>query len=192
MAKQRPAPRTASGTDSLRAFLCGGDRRSIAQSKQALAFVRANPKLIPQLAVLAEDKDWLVSMRATDLLEKLAHENREWIEPHKGVFIGALADDDHWEVRLQVVRALPLFRWSPAEEKRVVGILLRDAEHPQKFVRAWAVDSLAHFAERDRGLMPKVHRCLRQFKRSGSKALMSRGRQILVRMAGSAGVRKGR
>ena len=170
----------------------GGDRRSIAQSKRALALVRANPNLIPHLAGLAGDKDWLVSMRAADLLEKLAHEHREWIEPHKGLFIGPLADDEHWEVRLQVVRALPLFSWSPAEKKRVVEILLRDAEHPQKFVRAWAVDSLAHFAERDHGLMPELQRCLRQFKRSGSKALMSRGRQILVRMAGSTGVRKER
>jgi hypothetical protein len=130
-------------------------------------------------------------MRAADLLEKLAHERREWIEPHKGLFIGPLADDEHWEVRLQVVRALPLFLWSPTEKKRVVEILLRDAQHPQKFVRAWAVDSLAHFAEKERGLMPKLQRCLREFKRSGSKALMSRGRQILVRMAGSAGARKG-
>ena len=131
-------------------------------------------------------------MRATDLLEKLAHEQREWIEPHKGLFIGPLADEDHWEVRLQVVRALPLFSWSPAEKKRVVEILLRDAEHPQKFVRAWAVDSLAQFAEKDRELLPEVHRCLRGFERSGSKALMSRGRQIQVRMAGSAGERKAR
>lgn len=189
MAK-RQGSRTTTKTNSLRSFLCGGDRRSIAQSKRVLALVHANPNLIAQLAGLAVDGDWLVSMRATDLLEKLAHERREWIEPHKSLFIGSLADDDHWEVRLQVVRALPLFSWSPAEKKRVVEILLRDAEHPQKFVRAWAVDSLAHFAERDRGLMPEVHRCLRQFERSGSKALMSRGRQILVRMAGSAGARK--
>ena len=191
MAKRRQVSRTT-GTNSLRAFLCGGDRRSIAQSKRALALVRGNPDLVPQLADLAGDQDWLVSMRAADLLEKLAHERREWIEPHKRLFIGPLADDEHWEVRLQVVRALPLFSWSAAENKRVIEILLRDAEHPQKFVRAWAVDSLAHFAEKDRGLMSKLDRCLRQFKRSGSKALMSRGQQILARMAGTPGVRKER
>ena len=192
MRKRQQASRTATETNSLRTLLCGGDRRSIARSKQALALIRAKPNLIPQLARLAADKDWLVSMRAADLLEKLAHERPEWIEPHKRAFIGPLADDEHWEVRLQVVRALPLFSWSPAENKRVVEILLRDAGHPQKFVRAWAVDSLAHFAEKDRGLMPKLHRCLRQFKRSGSKALMSRGRQIIARMKGSPDMRKER
>ena len=59
------------------------------------------------IAVLAEDDDWLVSMRAMDLLEKLAHEHPERVEPYKRLFIGALADTDKWEIQLQIVRALP-------------------------------------------------------------------------------------
>jgi HEAT repeat protein len=169
--------------DSLRPLLSGGDRRSIAQCARALKLVRADPNLVAQLARLAVDRDWLVSMRAMDLLEKLAHERPEWIEPHKHLFIGPLADSTQWEIRLQVVRALPLLSWAPTERKRVLEILLRDAEHPQKFVRAWAVDSLASLAEEDNTLLPPLHRCLRKLERSGSKALRSRARQIVARMA---------
>jgi hypothetical protein len=32
------------------------------------------------LARLAHDSDWLVVMRAIDLMEKLAHEHPDWIE----------------------------------------------------------------------------------------------------------------
>ena len=171
---------------SLRKFFVGGDRRSIAQSARALVAVRKEPDRAAELAALTRDEDWLVSQRALDLLEKLGRECPEWIEPHKGVFIGPLADSDRWEVRLQIVRALPLFRWKPAERSRVLAILRRDARHPQKFVRAWALDSLATFAREDPTLRPIVLRHLRSFERSGSKALAARARRVRERFSESS------
>ncbi len=168
---------------SLRVLMRGGDRRSIARSSGALALVRARPARVAELAALAMDEDWLVSMRALDLLEKLARDHPEWVEPYKRLFIGALADSDKWEVRLQIVRALPLFTWTRAERRRAVEILLRDAAHPQKFVRAWALDGLATLARRDRALIASVGRFLREFERSGSKALAARARSIQSRLA---------
>jgi HEAT repeat protein len=182
-----PRPRApagpARGGDSLRALLSGGDRRSLARSSQALALVHANPGRVAELAALAKDEDWLVSLRALDLLEKLAGEHPEWVEPHRRVFIGALADSDKWEVHLQVVRALPRFRWSRGERRRVLAILRRDVSHPQKFVRAWALDSLARFAETDAALAPIVARHLEELERSGSSALVTRARHIRERLA---------
>ncbi len=63
-----------------------------------------------------------------------------------------------------------------------MAILLRDVEHPQKFVRAWALDGLASFAMSDPRLVPDVLRHLRRFERSGSKALIARGRRIRERL----------
>lgn len=166
---------------TLRPLLEGGDRRSIARSDAALERVRARPELAGELAALTGDADWLVAMRAVDLLEKLAHEHPDWVEPHKRLFISPLADSDKWEVRLQVVRALPLFRWSGAELRRAEEIVLRDIAHPQTFVRAWAADSLARFAEKNPALLPDLERCLAQFDASGSKALATRAREIRKR-----------
>jgi hypothetical protein len=117
-----------------------------------------------------------------DLLEKLAYERPDWIAPHKQVFIGKLADSDKWEIRLQIVRALPLFDWTQTQRRRVVEILVRDVTHPQKFVRAWALDSLATLAQQDASLMPVVRQSLREFEESGSKALMSRAHRIRQRL----------
>ena len=168
--------------ESLRPLLVGGDRRAIARAPEALALVRADPSRVNELAKLAADDDPLVVQRAIDLLEKLAHENPDLVEPHKKLFIGPLADSDRWEVRLQVVRALPLFRWSPKQIRRVHEILLRDSEYPQTFVKAWALDSLATFAQADAELLPIVKQRLRQFERSGSKALAARARSIQKRL----------
>ena len=176
---------------TLRPLLEGGDRRSIARSDEVLERVRARPELVGELAALTGDADWLVAMRAVDLLEKFAHEHPDWVEPHKRLFIGPLADSDKWEVRLQVVqhvttvgpeqRALPLFRWSGAELRRAEEIVRRDIAHPQTFVRAWAADSLARFAEKNPALLPDLERCLAQFDASGSKALATRAREIRKR-----------
>ena len=172
---------------SFRALLSGGDRRSVAQSARARAFVTESPDRIAELARLAEDTDWLVSMRAMDLLEKCAHERPDWIQPFKQLFIGPLADSDKWEVRLQIVRALPLLKWTSRERTRVLQILRRDIEHPQKFVRAWALDSLSTFALADAALRPIVMRAVESFERSGSKALEARARHVRARLESATG-----
>ena len=133
------------------------------------------------------DEDWLITQRSLDLLEKFAHEHPDWIEPYKKVFIGPLAESDKWEIRLQIVRALPLFRWTPAQRKRVETILIENVSFPQTFVRAWALDSLATLAARNAKLMPVVQRHLRSFERSPSKALQARARNIRARLARDSG-----
>jgi hypothetical protein len=170
------------GSAPLRDLLSGGDRRSIGRSARARAIVLSDPARVADLAVLANDPDALVSIRAMDLLEKFAHDRPDWIQPHRWLFIGPLADSDKWEIRLQIVRALPLLTWDAAEKKRVLAILQRDVNHSQKFVRAWALDSLAAFALRDRSLMAGVQRRLSEFESSESKALAARARSIRDRI----------
>lgn len=167
---------------SLRTLLSGDDRRSVAHVEAARALVHEAPARVAEIATLAEDRDWLVSMRAMDLLEKFAHEHPDWVQPHKRLFVGPLADSEHWEIRLQIVRALPLLSWTARERKRVIEILRRDIDHPRKFVRAWALDSLETFARGDRALLLVVLRGLSSFERSGSQALKARARHIRRRI----------
>ena len=171
----------------VRRFLAGEDRRSQARAKRVLDRVLAGEtRLVSELAELTRDEDWLVAMRALDLLEKLAHVHPGWVEPFKDVFIGELADSDKWEIRLQIVRALPLFDWTAAERRRVLAILKRDVDFPQAFVRAWALDSLATFSQAQPRLRPAVLRHLRAFERSGSKALVARARHVRARLRSSS------
>jgi hypothetical protein len=99
------------------------------------------------------------------------------------VFIGPLADSDKWEIRLQIVRALPLFRWTAAQRRRAEAILLDNIAFPQTFVRAWALDSLTTLAERNTRLLPVVLQTLEAFEQSPKKALQARARAIRARLA---------
>jgi hypothetical protein len=183
---------TTSNASEIRPLLSGGDRRSIADSKRARVLVEHNASLVNELAALTADEDWLVAQRALDLLEKLAHDHADWIEPHKKIFIGPLATSDKWEIRLQIVRALPLLHWSRTQERCVEKILLDNVLFPQTFVRAWALDGLATLAERRVALMPIVRRHLREFERSPSKALQARARQIRARLSRPSAPRRRR
>ena len=168
----------------IRRLLSGGDRRSIAKSNRVRQLIDQHPSLVAELAALTADQDWLVTQRALDLLEKLAHDHPEWIAPHKTIFVGPLAESDKWEIRLQIVRALPLFRWSPAQVRRVEEILLENVAFPQIFVRAWALDGLATLAEQRAALAPIVRKHLRDFEASPSKALKARAKHIRARLGG--------
>lgn len=178
----RSEHRVCSDPASLRQLLVGGDRRSIARSNEALALLRAEPARVADLACLVRDSDWLVVMRTVDLMEKLAHEHPECIQPHRRLFIGQLAEHPSWEIRLQIARALPLLRWTAAERKRVVAILRGYVKHPQKFVKAWSVDSLSRLAAGDALLTGVVHELIDEFERSGSPSLVTRARQIRRRL----------
>jgi len=166
----------------VRELLSGGDRRSIADSNRVRAMVEQDPGLVADLVALTRDEDWLVVQRSVDLLEKLAHEHPDWIAPHRRVFIGPLAEQEQWEIRLQIVRALPLFRWAPSQAKRVRAILIANVDFPQTFVRAWALDGVARLAEKDASVRPLLARKLREFEQSSSKALQARARQIRARL----------
>lgn len=170
---------------SLRDALSGGDRRSIRGANRVLEELLAAPERIPELVKLTRDADWLIAMRALDVFEKLARANPALVRRHKRILIGPLADREQWEVRLQIVRALPLFEWSPAERARAIAILRRDVRHPQTFVRAWALDGLASFALTSPSLRAEVERQLKRFERSGKRALIARARRIRARTASS-------
>ena len=168
----------------IRRLLSGGDRRSIAKSNRVRLLIEQNPSLVAELVALTADEDRLVTQRALDLLEKLAHDHPERIAPYKKIFVGPLAASDKWEIRLQIVRALPLFRWSPAQARRVEEILLENVVFPQTFVRAWALDGLATLAAQKAALVPIVRRHLRDFEASPSKALQARAKHIRARLGG--------
>jgi hypothetical protein len=174
----------AVGHRQFRELLSGGDRRSIADSQRVRTLIERRPARLQALAALIGDPDALVVQRALDLLEKFAHEHPQWVEPYKSVFIGPLAESDRWEIRLQIVRALPLFRWTRTQARRVEEILISNIAFPQTFVRAWALDSLATLSLRSVRLAPLVMQELAEFEQSSIKALQARARAIRERLVG--------
>ncbi|HEY6359347.1 MAG TPA: hypothetical protein VIX35_13990 [Vicinamibacterales bacterium] len=95
----RPMPPSLARLDAgrtravLRRLLDGQDARSLAQSVQARTLIDERPARISEVAALAGHANWVVAMRALDLLEKIAREHPAWVQPHRRVFLVASASD---------------------------------------------------------------------------------------------------
>lgn len=155
----------------------GGDRRSLAQAAEALELVRHDQTRIAELVELTGDADPLVAYRACDVLEKLAHDDMAAVSEFRHVFVQRMTHP-YWEARLQCVRAVSLFEWGEAERVEVITALRERLDDEKQFVRAWALDSFAAFANGDETLQGEVDARIREFLGSQSKALQARARAI--------------
>jgi hypothetical protein len=168
--------------ERLRQMLTGGDRRSLARVDEVVALVLTRRPLVSDLASLTTDEgDWVVSARALDALEKVAHRRPQWVRPYRQVFL-QLSTSEHWEIRLQVVRAIPLLHWTPRELKQALDVVRANLMSTRPFVRAWALDSLAVLTANSASLSVDLEYQLDQAEQSDSKAVRARARHIRARL----------
>jgi hypothetical protein len=131
----------------------------------ARALVEQEPRLVAELAALAGDDDWLVSVRALDLLEKIRAPAPRLESSRTASCSSARSPTaNSGRSTCRIVRTLPLLEWTPTERRASSRFLRRDLQHPQLFVQAWALDSLATFSLRDRSLAPTVQAALTRFE----------------------------
>jgi HEAT repeat protein len=165
----------------LRDLLTGGDRRSIARANEAVAISREDPIAIDELARLTADVEPLVSSRACDVLEKLAHENPTWVQRHRTVFLACM-NAPYWEARLQCARAVALFEWSEIERPRVIEALRKRIDDEQKFVRCWALNSFAVLVGEDPQYWAELDERIAKFLTCDSPSMRARARAIAKRL----------
>jgi len=166
--------------DEIRSLLDDEDRRSIAGSDQVLPFALNDEQIVKELALMLDDENPLVAMRALDLLEKVARVNPDLVQPHRRWVYEF--ESDLWEVQLQLARIYPLLKWTPEQEVQVISRLQSLVGHEQLFVKAWALDSLATFSVKHPELRPEVDRLVNEFLASPHGSLKARAREIAKRL----------
>ena len=88
----------------------------------------------------------------------------------------------HWTARLYAARLVPFLPWDGSEKRAAVEKLFLLEQGENLFVRAWALDSLAHFAETDAELADRVLPLLGEALGSGSGAVRARAKAALRRL----------
>ncbi|UCD78663.1 MAG: hypothetical protein JSW26_25200 [Desulfobacterales bacterium] len=167
---------------SLLKKLRGGDRRSIGRVEEVVEDVLEDASLFePLLGGLFVD-DPVVRMRAADAVEKITADRWELLQPHKSRLIRVAGQTDQQEVRWHVAQILPRLQLDPEEKKRAVNILYAYLDDRSKIVVTFALQALADFAVGDKKLRPDVVRLLREFIKTGSPAIKSRGKKLLERL----------
>lgn len=90
-----------------------------------------------------------------------------------------MESEEHWAVRLHLVRILPRVQWPAEEYGKVVAYLFEHANGKNKFVAAWALYSLATLAVKDAELKQRVLPLLTSTMETGSAAIRVRARHGL-------------
>jgi HEAT repeat protein len=164
------------------AKLKGGDRRSIGKSEQAVKDVLKNPARFAELFAGLLDDDRLVRMRAADAVEKVTREHPEFLQPWKRQLLGTVSTQEDKELRWHVAQMLPRLRLTPSEQKVVLRILKIYLEDESSIVKTCSMQALADLAAQDERLLAEVTPLIERLTRTGTPAMMSRGRKLLKRL----------
>ena len=167
-------------------MLEGGNRRSIGRSEEAAGEVLANPPLFKELIRGMQSTDPLIRMRAADAAEKVTVHNPALLQPHKKVILGTIARIPQQEIRWHVAQFIPRIEWNSAERKVILALLDEYLLDKSSIVRTFSMQALADIALRDSRLRKSITKRLEQLTETGTPAMKSRGKKLLVKL----GVRK--
>ncbi|MBI3356081.1 MAG: hypothetical protein HY038_04800 [Nitrospirae bacterium] len=162
--------------------LKGGDRRSIGRSHRVVAAVRRDPTLFPALMSGLGHADELVRMRAADAAEKLTARNPQRLQPFKRKLLSLAARAEQPELRWHLAQMLPRLELSPNDRTMAVAILRRYLGDRSRIVKTFAMQGLFDLASQDARLLAPVRRVISSLTRTGSPAMKSRGRKLLLQL----------
>jgi hypothetical protein len=168
--------------DDLLEKLKGGDRRSIGRVNEVVSQVFEKPGLFKIVFNGMLSGDPIVRMRSADAVEKITAEHPEYLQPYKKKLIQEIAKIEQHEVRWHVAQLLPRLTVSDEEQSRIVTILLDYLDDKSKIVKAFSMEALAAFAERDSRIRSQIIPLLEELTTTGSPAMTSRGRKLLKRL----------
>ncbi|OQW32641.1 MAG: hypothetical protein A4E19_04560 [Nitrospira sp. SG-bin1] len=163
-------------------LLKGGDRRSIGRSNHVVALVRRQPALFPVLIGGMHHADELVRMRAADAVEKLTEMNPEWLRPFKARLITLAGRATQQELRWHLAQMLPRLTLSKRDRVIVLALLRRYVKDESRIVKTFAMQGLTDLAKQDPRLAKSIRPLLLSLTRTGSPAMKSRGRKLLLQL----------
>ncbi|MEZ5779422.1 MAG: hypothetical protein R3E44_13765 [Paracoccaceae bacterium] len=162
--------------------LSGGDRRSIGQVSDVVAFVLDHPARLAVLIDGMTDKDALIRMRCADAAEKISVRWPAWFEPFREQLVRIAQDSTQQEVRWHMAQILPRIGLTPADRSKAVELLFDYLDDKSRIVTVSSLSALADFAQGDASLVRKLVPLLKDFAASGSPAQRSRAKRLLDRM----------
>ena len=163
--------------------LAGGDRRSIGRADEVAADVLSDPTLFEVLIRGMWVNDPVIRMRAADAVEKVTRQHPSWLQPYKETLLDQVAAVDQQEVRWHLAQLIPRLALNETERRRAVALLTRWLDDQSKIVQVNAMQALVDLALADQRLRQQAIDLVRQKVETGSAAVRSRGRKLLLQLS---------
>ena len=163
--------------ESLRRF----DGKRTSDLEQLSASMSRSAGSVARLLAVAEHDETTVQVGATWILKRWLEEGVAHVERSAVNLVQLLAHATHWQVRLHLLQMLASL-CVPVESlsvlaKELPGLLMDD----NKFVRAWALSTLANVADQNDALRQKVISMMKNAGNDDAASVRARVRQIQKR-----------
>ena len=140
-------------TKDLKAYLSGGDLRSIGSVNELLPLIKTQ-KDFDELFVYLFSEDRLIVMRAADAVEKVTLIKPDYLQKHKSNILKLLKTSKDKELKWHLALLTSRIKYAPKELKEVFKILIRWAEEKteSKIVRVNSLQSLYDLSRENKEL----------------------------------------
>jgi hypothetical protein len=162
-------------------MLQGGDRRSIGKSGQVVDRVLAETELFGIVSDGISADDPLIRMRCADAVEKITARIPGLLQSYKRTLLGKVARINQQDVRWHAAQMISRIKLNHTERHAAAEILAKYLEDDSRIVKTFAMQALADLAQQDSELRPGIVRTIKRLTRTGSPAMRSRGRKLLVK-----------
>jgi hypothetical protein len=103
------------------------------------------------------------------------------LQPYTRELLRKVAPIDQQEVRWHAAQLIPRIELNRIERRAAAEILSRYLRDDSRIVKTFAMQALADLAEGDAVLRPGIVRTINRLTRTGSPAMRSRSRKLLVK-----------
>ncbi|UCE35888.1 MAG: hypothetical protein JSW00_09985 [Thermoplasmata archaeon] len=160
--------------------LKGGDLRSIGRADEVVEDILKNPSLFGEVFKGMSHDDPKVRMRSADALEKVSSKHPEYLQPYKKRLISEVSVSDQQEVQWHVAQMFSYLKLTRKEREKVVSILFSYIDGTKSnIVKVFSMETLTELAESDDNLKPRVIGKIKKEIKSGSSAVVNRGRKLI-------------
>ncbi len=163
--------------------LIGGDLRSIGKANEVVQQILDNSQLFPDVFEGLTSDEPIIRMRSADVIEKVAKQHPEYLQPFKSQLINEISRIDQKEVQWHIAQMFAYLTIDQSERDTIMNILLTYlSQNTSAIVKTFSMQTLAIFAERYPDIRPEIIELIECLMKTGSPAIISRGKKLLSRL----------
>lgn len=158
----------------------GGDLRSKGRADEVAREVISDPSLLAQLLSGLDSESPVVRMRSFDALEKVSRALPRALQSERSRLLRLLGEPQPKEVLWHLLQMIPRVGWRREQLPRVFNAVGRALSESSSIVRTCAMQALVDLIPQRPEQEPLVIQCVQKQLRSGTPAMRSRARKLLI------------
>jgi len=155
-------------------------RSPVDQAEKVAEEVLDHPHLTAEIIDCVESEDSALQSRAARVLEIVAAQSPDIVQPFKDKILHDLSWTDQWHVRAHFCKVIPILDLSREDVEKAYQIFDHYLSDRSSIVRTFAMQGMFDLLDRAPERTESVRKLIEELMETGTPAMLSRGRMLLV------------